>query len=450
MKHIKYITILAFTVFSFTSCESEDSFLESDYLGVVSPSKVADYDLLLNGSDLVSTFSFENSNPVMYMTDDILLSSSQLNRLNQSNYAAYIWEPFIYESDTDPAVWTKGYNNIFTYNTILTGIDNATDATSSNQNKELISTIKAEALVGRAYEYLILVNLFAQPYSAENATSPGIPYVTFANISDEIPDRETLADTYQKIKEDLETAIPNLPDLNSENTRASKIAAYGLLARMSLYMGKYDDVLTYTNLALDIKSDYQDYNDPSFRLPFTPSDNTDNVYSRTIGAGNLFFGASATEELNNMYSFSDSRKFSFYIGSNYGAAFFGIDHGISMPELILNKAEALARKNRLTDALNLLMDFQEKRVFAAPKLSSTDKEEVITWVLKERRKELIVKGLRFFDMRRLQLEGRINTVEHSKIGGETTANLTPGSPRYTLAIPRSVLAKNPGMEQNPR
>lgn len=448
MKHIKNIILVALIALGFSSCEPEEDFLQSDFNGVVTPNRIADFDLLLNGVDLVSPFG-DDINPVMFMSDNIMLSSDEAGRLSPSFYAAYIWNSSIYETGTNPNAWTTPYNNIFTYNTILAGIDGATDATISQSNIELANKIKAEALLGRAYEHLILVNLFAQPYSAESATTPGIPYMTFANVAQPVPSRETLEITYSKIKDDLLAAIPNLPEINEERTRGSKIAAYGLLARMSLYMGNFDDVLDYTNMALDINSDYQDYT-PFFFPPFTTSDNPDNIYSRGIGAGRNLLFSPMSDNLAAIYGPFDSRSFAYYSSGNYGFAFFSIDHGISTPELILNKAEALVRTNKIEESKTLLMEFQAKRDPLASPITSTDKEEVLTEVLKERRRELIVKGLRFYDMRRLQLEGRIGTIEHATANAESTATLEEGSPRYTLAIPSVVIAKNPGMEQNPR
>lgn len=448
MKYIKHIIVTALIIFGFSSCEPEEDFLQSDHNGVVTPNRVSDYDLLLNGLDVASSPSFFDVLPVMFMTDDMDLSANQVGRLSPEFYAAYIWNSFIYTTGTDPKAWTGPYKNIFTYNTILTGIDNAEDATTSKENIKKVNTIKAEALLGRAYEHLILVNLFAQPYSVDNASTPGIPYMTVAEVNQPTPGRETLAETYAKIKTDLLDAIPFLPETNQNRTRGSKIGAYGLLARMSLYMGEYEDALEYSNMALDIKNDYLDYT-PFFFPPFTPSENPDNVYSRTIGVGVGVLNATASTSLLSLYGFLDARNLAFYSNENYGFAFFSVDHGVSMPELILTKAEALVRTDDIKAAKTLLAEFQAKRDPLATPISTSDKETVLTLVLNERRKELIVKGLRFYDMRRLQLEGRVGDVQHSTVADEMVT-LEEGSPRYTLAIPNAVISKNKGMEQNPR
>src|SRR5690606_35483975 len=76
-------------------------------------------------------------------------------------------------------------------------------------------------------------------------------------------------------------------------------------------------------------------------------------------------------------------------------------------------------------------------------------EEALGLVLAERRRELAFSGLRWFDMKRLDREGRMPEVKRiNPDTQEVYAVLTPGSANYTFEIPVRVQLFNPGMELN--
>src|SRR5206468_5108198 len=82
--------------------------------------------------------------------------------------------------------------------------------------------------------------------------------------------RATLEKTYDRILNDLKTAVTLLPDLPKHVFRPSKSATYALLARTYLSMRNYDSCYKYADLALKIKNDLVDYNQISqtSSLPF--------------------------------------------------------------------------------------------------------------------------------------------------------------------------------------
>ena len=67
----------------------------------------------------------------------------------------------------------------------------------------------------------------------------------------------------------------------------------------------------------------------------------------------------------------------------------------------------------------------------------------------ERRKELLYRGLRWTDLRRLNKETGRQTLLQRTIAGQSYS-LPASDPRYTLLIPDNVISFNPGMHQNPR
>ena len=77
----------------------------------------------------------------------------------------------------------------------------------------------------------------------------------------------------------------------------------------------------------------------------------------------------------------------------------GMDFLIRLPEVILNKAEALAMLTRDGDAKTELEKLRSKRFAAAPSVTETG-EALIDFIRDERRRELCFEGHRWFDLRR--------------------------------------------------
>ena len=76
-----------------------------------------------------------------------------------------------------------------------------------------------------------------------------------------------------------------------------------------------------------------------------------------------------------------------------------MDFLIRLPEVILNKAEALAMLNREGEAKTELEKLLSKRFAVAPSVTETG-EALIDFIRDERRRELCFEGHRWFDLRR--------------------------------------------------
>ena len=82
-------------------------------------------------------------------------------------------------------------------------------------------------------------------------------------------------------------------------------------------------------------------------------------------------------------------------------------------------------------------------------LSAQSASEALKIVIEERRRELMGRGMRWFDQRRLSTEtGLVDTVQRVVSG--VTYTLAPMSNRYTFPISAKVTDLNPEIEQNPR
>ncbi len=93
--------------------------------------------------------------------------------------------------------------------------------------------------------------------------------------------------------------------------------------------------------------------------------------------------------------------------------------------------------------------FAKEYVFPSA-LKSQD--EVLTYILQERRKELIFRGIRVSDLKRLNRDQKFQKTLVRKIvrdGVEKSYTLPPNDLRYQILIPQDVVQIT-GMLQNPR
>jgi hypothetical protein len=171
-----------------------------------------------------------------------------------------------------------------------------------------------------------------------------------------------------------------------------------------------------------------------------------------------------SSKLINLFSTTDLR-YSLYTvdgGSLYpsftGRAYYrnkwigeDINVGLSVPEMMLIKAESLVRKGQYNDGIQVLNDLRKMRFKTADyvDLSAQSASEALKIVIEERRRELMGRGMRWFDQRRLSTEtGLVDTVQRVVSG--VTYTLAPMSNRYTFPISAKVTDLNPEIEQNPR
>ena len=79
--------------------------------------------------------------------------------------------------------------------------------------------------------------------------------------------------------------------------------------------------------------------------------------------------------------------------------------------------------------------------------TASDPTEALALILQERRKELLMRGLRWMDIKRLNEEGA--GISLSRRLNSQLITLSPGDPRFALPIPEDVIALS-GMQQNPK
>lgn len=446
----------------------------NDYLdikpkGEKIPTTVSDYETLLNYE---SVQKVSDTYPA-YLTDDVFLpdvaegtATPGLNSVDQSIRNLYLFKKEVFGDAQDDGFWFASYNRIYYYNTV---IDNIMNADGSDEQQKL--SIRAEALISRALEYLYLVNGYAKYYDVRTAESdPGVPLILDEDISKKNLVRASVKDVYAQIQSDLQTALPNLPMQAKGNAfRASKAAGYGVLAKMYLYMGNYAEALKAANEVLEINNSLLDLK--KYAVVKTQSsigrtnvpqdiDNPENIYIKfapyVYGLSSKVFGS---DELISLFS-EDDMRLQVYFTKNFRniptdkyvwAPYLRANLAVSSPEIYLIAAECEAREGSIERAIALINKLRDNRIKNNTDIVATDRNDALQKVLEERRRELAMSGMvRYIDLKRLNQESQFaKTVTH--VTGEGTFSLEPNSPLYVLPIPAKVMRFNKNsMQQNER
>jgi len=254
MKKIFFILITLVST-TFFSCED---FLDIKPKGYTIPQYYDDYVKLLNNQMLYRVVS---AYP-LYLTDDLragdpsdVTKGASWTSLPQSKKNLYTFangQVFL-PGETD-MMYEPIYSTIYTYNVIINNIMNVPDATEIDKKR-----VKAEALIGRAFNYLLLINAYAEHYDpATAATALGVPLVLSEDINAGYV-RNTVAEVYTQIKKDLDEALPDLATVVPNNFHPLKSVGFAFLSKMYLYMGNYTEALKNANEALKLNSYLTDY-----------------------------------------------------------------------------------------------------------------------------------------------------------------------------------------------
>jgi starch-binding outer membrane protein, SusD/RagB family len=462
MQNIKNITrFLEVLLFVFPVCLSQSSCKK--YLDAKQnesqtiPSTLKDLQALLDQSGMYSSAP----SYAEFVSDNYYVTTASWNTVPEVEWRlGYIWDA---NAKGYNVTWINPYNSIYYANVVLDYLPgvkvDASDITIADQ-------IKGSALFYRSFQFYQLAQVFCKPYTSSAGTDMGIVLRTASAI--ETPsERSTVQQTYDRLIADLKTAAELLPVKAASATRPNKAAAFGLLARTYLSMREYDQALVYAEKALQVNNSLLDYNAliPANQpvLPFFTTNPEIQVASVQTFASILLMSPSHTRidsSLYKSYNVNDLRRSVFFRTSGntqywWGSYFNGptlesfVFDGIANDELYLIRAECRARAGNVTDALNDLNTLLRNRwkTGTYSDFTTNDPAVALAWILEERRKELLFRGLRWSDLRRFNLEGANITLK--RIINNTTYTLPPNDLRWTLLIPDIEINRS-GIPQNPR
>lgn len=443
------LLLSCFCLFGLMSCEE---FLDAKpNQSLVVPKTLADVQSLLDNTNV---FNGQATLPSI-ATEEVWISDAGYASLsNPIEQAVYIWSDDPYPSGFS-GDWNGLYEQVFYANVALEVLEDF-----EGEKPELYNVLLGSAYFYRGYAYLQLVSEFAIPYqkAGGNESMLGIVLKSTADVNEEL-ERANLQESYDQIYSDLNRAVELLPSTNAPKTRPTKAIALGVLSRVYLNTFQYELAAKSSIEALGIYTDRLDFNniDVEARRPFTRFDEETIFYSTLFSYSYLrstqVFVDSA---LIDLFEENDLRKPAFFDETssgnfNYTGKLSGATQnfgGISVGELYLNAAEALVRTGEDDQALSMLNDLLSLRYQSDSwvPLAELNLEEVLERILQERRKELIGRGLRWMDLRRLNQEGETETLVREVNG--IRYELAPNSPRYAFPIPLDEISRS-GIIQNP-
>lgn len=400
----------------------------------------------------------------------------------------------------DLSPWQTPYTRIKGCNVILDYMDDM------EGDEALRAHVLGEAYALRGFYYFYLVNFFGLPYNYGNPEeNPGVPLKLVSGVTDEHLQRNSVAECYNQIVEDLETGSRLMKEGREEaatmKTRMNYLAGYALLSRVFLYMEDWDQVIAYadsvlqeSNVLYDLKTTdgYGVYsmtnseevlwaglcdwftNANSHKYAFTPSDELMALYHEdvdndvvdlrgdytnrsSVGRGLNIYFVYGTERVydatGNTLLYTD--RFVSYT-DKCGDYDYDISGGIRLSEVYLNRAEAYIRRymqtNDVSDAERALADLNYLRQnrFAEGYVDKdladfATPQDLLDFCLRERRRELVEEGNhRWFDLRRLGMH-EIRHVYVSEEEQETEYILQEADSRFVLPIPEAVKQRNPSL-----
>jgi tetratricopeptide (TPR) repeat protein len=446
---------LLVAVLSFSSCKKNWLEIKADKKQAI-PSTLKDYQLLLDFDGQINGVSNplgEIASDGHYVLDGVF--STALGNVQN----AYTWRQSIPYSQV--LSWNETYTRIFYCNMVIEGLKNIN--AESTAEREDWNNITGQALFLRAEAFYQLSQLYAQPYF--NATAHidvGIPLRLKSDIT-ERSNSSSVKETYDQIIADAKESINCLPSIALYPTRGSKTSALSLLARTYLCMENYDSALTYANKALMEYSVLYDYNLISSSAPSVGLFNPEVIFHThfsSSGTSNFLTSNCLIDTAHyKLYSDNDLRKSVFFrtnanktisFKGNYNNNVNQIFCGIATDEIYLIRAECYARKDSVSKAmtdLNTLMVKRWKNNGTWKPFTATNAEEALVQILVERKKELILRGIRWSDLRRLNKDERFKTTLHRTVLG-TQYSLSPNSFKYTFPIPNDVIQLS-GLTQTP-
>ena len=409
------------------------------------------------------------------------------------------------------SMWNTLFALINETNIIIEGVRGA--LTAEIIPAALAQEYEAEARFLRALAYHELLIHFARPFADGNGDKLGVPYRTFAVTSGATADeaaklgRNTVAECYTLLLEDLDFAELNAPPTRTGDDRVGRVtsgAAIALKTRIKLHQGDWNGVITEANKIVSAAAPFTS-TIGGYALTaspdgaFTNNASTESIFSlinSTIdnpganGALAAMAGAPGlggrglirispiayrldrwllTDKRRTLLTTADTRsiyttKFRDYVGRADWSPI------IRYPEVLLNLAEAIARTSGVDARAIALLNAVRDRALENPATETytaadfATANDLIGAILDEVRIEFLGEGRRWSNIHRLAVDPVFSTggiPAKMSFADATRARYDAGAlptsipaisydnPRFIWPIPADELANNPAMQPNP-
>jgi tetratricopeptide (TPR) repeat protein len=463
-KNTRILTVLILVLTVLASCKK--SFLEILPKGTIIATKTSDYNLLLNQLDLINI----PTNGQVLLGDEVSFIEPGWTGAVYKERQLFSWQGDLYNVAEDASETLIPARNLYIYNKVINEVMGSTEGSDP-----IKKSIQAEAYAGRAWTNFLLIQYFGKPYNASTAaTDPGFPLIVNADINGTNFTRATVQQIYDQIISDLTIAIPNITsDGVPFRSRMSKCAAQGLLAKVYIFMGRYQEALplldqSIANLSKSaVNTSLVNYITAYQGAPTIVND-IENVYAKNMSysyasPNNRLLWL--TPQTAALFTASDQRLIRQFLSTTFpnglklykrtGITTYNI--GLRVPELYLLRAEVKARLNDLAGAKADVELLRQNRMAAAdvavPTAVAQNQLLLLKFVIDERIREFAVTGYRWFDMRRLSVDPLFgtNTFQHLvyNANGDVSQTFNFKPERFVFKFSPKVLGENPSLQDNP-
>ena len=471
----KSIILMAAVTLFITSC---GDFLEERSQNMAYVEEVKDLDELLIGEAyLKGGYSLDSADAEKYfywtkpasamqtyfpyihiMDDDVteyvlgnVAAATEKNYTRKKAMNVYTWQPDPFTdlemNEIKDVNWSDMYKRIAALNSIIVTAD---EMRPGEADVTLVDRVQGEAYFLRAQFYFWMANIYGRPYcKATAATDPCIPLKITEYVEDRYFERNTAEEVYSQMVSDLQHAVELLANKEqSIKYRANQAAALALLSRVHLYMENYEEAVKCANEVLAKDYTLKDLNTYRAGEDAVYASSTETIFTHgpnimavlhapaaKYGVNYISSGYSCSDELMGMYDENDLRRIAFFIdrslthGTGYRCVKMRFKteevsdiFAIRLPEVYLNKAEALAQLGKTNEAIATLQELRAKR-FAPENLTNINLtgNELTSYIRDERRRELCFEGHRWFDLRRYAVNGNFpqtKSIRHTVLGNE--------------------------------
>ena len=337
--------------------------------------------------------------------------------------------------------WIEAYEAINITNTVLANLGVVEEDEQAR--------VEGEARFIRGTLYFELVRLYGRAWNdGDPAANLGVPIVLEPTtvINDEsFVTRATVAQVYEQVLTDLETAADLLPPSNG--FFATEYAAQGMLSRVYLMQGRYPEAAAAANAvitsgAFQLNANYADAfaNETNtvediFAMQVTSQDGINQMNNffappSNLGRGDIYM----LEPHLELYEEGDERLAFFYFDEDQEQTYtgkwteqFGNVNIIRLAEMYLTRAEANFRAGTTVGATPLA-DINTIRTRAGLKPLT---EVTLDIILRERHLELAFEGHRIHDLKRT---------------GRPVGEFPFDSPKLIYPIPQREIDANPELQ----
>lgn len=358
-------------------------------------------------------------------------------------------------------LWSSAYNIVYMCNAVLDGLQ-----TSEEVSGEMKDKLMGEARFVRAFVYFYLVNLYGE-----------VPLIqTLDYRKNALASRNTIAEVYNLITDDLESAVAVLGNTyeDGERLRPNKFTAMALLARVYLFLEDWKKAEALSGQVIDSSENYTLLNNldevflanskeaiwqisPAGRGALSLITNEARIFILTSPPPNSQQPLGLTADLINNYEEQDLRL-EHWVGefnTNNQIYYYPFKYKNNISEVTITeysmvmrlaeqyfiRAEARAQQGKLTEAITDLDKIRERAQL--PLISTTasgiGREPLLDSIQIERRRELFTEwGHRWLDQKRT---------------GEASETLGAKKPSWQdtdvfYPIPEEEIGKNPNLTQN--